>query len=303
MFGVKNYFSKSQQFISFAALAFLLSSYDAYSMDLPPEEDIRLVGIKKLADAGDVNAQIQLFNMYCYGDGVPKNIKTALDYGELASARGTALERYDFAFSCRLSEDYERSFRIFKRLADEGDINGQLMVSSIYRDGDGVPQNLEEALEYCYRAINQGRVESLSQGRVEPLGMLSTLYTDMGNYYLATETLIAAAKDEKDAPYLLANLYLKRESVASSPLNEYVPQDTLKGLHYLKLAANNGLAEASFDLANIYSKGLYGVPQNEVAGSYYLLFAETQGSDQAKYELALICEKERERRARNTQEK
>jgi len=49
-----------------------------------------------------------------------------------------------------------------RKLADQGDAEAQFMLGTLYRNGDGVLQNDEQAVEWFQRAANQGYVRALS---------------------------------------------------------------------------------------------------------------------------------------------
>jgi TPR repeat protein len=71
-----------------------------------------------------------------------------------------------------LREDYTAAMRILKPLAEQGDMNAQFMVGTLYDNGYGVPIDATEAALWFRKAAEQGHTLAATS-----LGML-TLYGD-----------------------------------------------------------------------------------------------------------------------------
>ena len=54
--------------------------------------------------------------------------------------------------------DYVVAYRIWRPLAEQGDVNAQLMLGLLYVDGDGVPLDEVEATYWFRKAAEQGPV-------------------------------------------------------------------------------------------------------------------------------------------------
>jgi len=52
--------------------------------------------------------------------------------------------------------DYETALRIFRQLADQGDIDAQVNLGVMYERGKGVPQDYKEAMKWYRKAADQG---------------------------------------------------------------------------------------------------------------------------------------------------
>jgi TPR repeat protein len=59
--------------------------------------------------------------------------------------------------------DYDGALAIWKPLAEQGDVNMQLLVGSIYDLGQGVPQDDAEAVKWYELAANQGSAKGQYQ--------------------------------------------------------------------------------------------------------------------------------------------
>jgi TPR repeat protein len=56
--------------------------------------------------------------------------------------------------------DYDAALRMFKQLAAEGDALSQLYVGSMHERGEGVPQNVQEAIHWYQMSSEQGNVDA-----------------------------------------------------------------------------------------------------------------------------------------------
>jgi len=96
-----------------------------YSSSQQPNES------KKKAEAGDAHAQIDLYFMYRYGEGVLKNVAQAMWW--------------------------------LRKAAEAGDAVAQSYLGEIYQSGDGVPKDRVEAVKWYRMAAEQGHVYSQTQ--------------------------------------------------------------------------------------------------------------------------------------------
>lgn len=52
--------------------------------------------------------------------------------------------------------DYKTAFRLFKPLADKGNVPAQVAIGIMYRDGEGVPSDYVEAAKWYRKAAERG---------------------------------------------------------------------------------------------------------------------------------------------------
>jgi len=86
---------------------------------------------KKKAEAGDADAQIDLYFMYRHGEGVLKNVAEAMWW--------------------------------LRKAAEAGDATAQSYLGEFYQSGDGVPKVSAEAVKWYRMAAEQGHVYSQTQ--------------------------------------------------------------------------------------------------------------------------------------------
>ena len=99
------------------------------------------------ADQGNAKAQYNLGMDYYTGCGVPKDLKKAVRYLQLAADQG-----YDIAAQCNLGLCYE----IYLLAADQGHAIAQSCLGVCYGNGAGVPKDMKEAVRYFRLAADQG---------------------------------------------------------------------------------------------------------------------------------------------------
>ena len=68
-----------------------------------------------------------------------------------------------------------------------------------------------------------------------------------------------------------------------------VPQDTAKGVEWIRKSAENGFAEAQYALGLFYSEGKAGLKQDKPQSAQWFLKAAQQGHKDAQYSLGVIC--------------
>lgn len=86
------------------------------------------VSFHTLADKGNCRAQHYLGEMYCHGQGVPKQLETALKWYEAAAASGhrAAQTQLDLLYArddTGVSRDYVKAHAWLSMAADNGDSN------------------------------------------------------------------------------------------------------------------------------------------------------------------------------------
>lgn len=97
------------------------------------------------AAAGDAVAQIQVGNSYVEGHGQTRSSK-------------------------QLAADYAQAAEWYRKAAEQGDIDAQLHLASLYRDGRGVVRDMVQAATWYRKAAEQGDV-----GAQATLGVLYSM--------------------------------------------------------------------------------------------------------------------------------
>jgi TPR repeat protein len=143
---------------------------------------------KKLAEQGDVTAQVELGDMYRYGRGVPEDISKAIMWYTQAAEQGDerAQNRLGHMYKSGLDvpQDGSKAVIWYTQAAAQGDVTAQVELGDMYRYGydsttqnslvprllkpmvygyvyDGLPQDYTEAVKWYTKAAEQGH--SLAQ--------------------------------------------------------------------------------------------------------------------------------------------
>jgi TPR repeat protein len=176
--------------------------------------------------------------------------------------------------------DEEKAFDNYRRSAEAGFSYAMFRLGNCYENGTGVAQNESKAFEWYQKAEDLG----------DPLGI----------YYLgsAYERGIGVAKDPIQAMRLYktgANLYNESNCMYSLGIIYYygtadppIHKNVDQGMEWLEKAADNGNAQAQFELAYLYQEGSSGAPRDfNKAVSLYQKSAD-QDYSPAQYFLAQL---------------
>jgi len=180
---------------------------------------------RDLAERGDVGAQYALGRMYARGEGVPKDTDQARNWFSKAKTQGNALKAYN-------SGDFATALRIYRPLADNGQVLAEYIIGLMYANGQGVPENYGEAVKWLQKAAEQGEAKAqFSVGVIyfKGLGMPKNP-AEASKWYRR-----AADQGNATALYNLGAMYAKGENVA---------QDSVTAHMLYTLAAKHGIKAA-----------------------------------------------------------
>jgi len=109
------------------------------------------------AEAGDLESQIKVADIYCFGWGVGEDKKKAIFWYKKAIDQGSveALLNSEPCFTETLG--YE-AVRFYRQLAENGNTEAQILLASLYEGGRCVPKNDAEAFRLRMQAaeLNNG---------------------------------------------------------------------------------------------------------------------------------------------------
>lgn len=261
----------------------------------PPQEDDGLVdmeagrgepmlvvdvdGLRASAEAGRVDAQVALGDMYGAGLQVPKDDAQAVHWYRKAAERGDAVAQYKvavaFSTGAGVKKDDDLAVAWLLKSAEQGYPEAQNDVGVMYADGSGgFPEDDGKALILYKKAAESGSANAQFN--------LATMY--FNGRGVEADPKMAAAWYQKaanqDHPGALSNLgYLHLAGVG-------VLKSEQMALLYFERAARKGSADGMHNLALLYETG--GVlPQNhEHAVGWYRQAAE-QGFAESQYNLGL----------------
>lgn len=113
---------------------------------------------------GDLEAQLQMAEMLYYGDRVPADAKTAMQWYRQAALKGDAGAQAMVAYMLHEGVGCERSeaeaFNWFRLGAENGDAYCQFMFGSALEEGLHTPKNVSAALNWYRKAADQGHNEA-----------------------------------------------------------------------------------------------------------------------------------------------
>jgi hypothetical protein len=116
------------------------------------------------AEGGNPEAQARLGFFYEFGEGVTKNLESALSWYSKAADQGNRAASFNLA-GCHLNgvgvkQDSAKAVEIYMGLANLGDEDAMFALAKIYEQGNGVPKNLPRAIEYYRKAAAKGLSEA-----------------------------------------------------------------------------------------------------------------------------------------------
>ena len=187
------------------------------------------------ADQGLAKAQGLLADRYYYGEGIEWSPEKALHYYQLGAAKNNlnCLYRLGFYFKDRFF--YNKSFKYFKRSADQGYAPGLYAVANCYRDGLGVEKSFQKAIEYYELALAKSYNKDKAFNEIETC---KQAFKDLENYQ------IYAAKGDPKAQFRLGMAYYKGELG--------LERDFANALDHFALAAEQGFIPAILKFYDLY---------------------------------------------------
>jgi TPR repeat protein len=171
--------------------------------------------------------------------------------------------------------DYSTAARLYRPLADEGNLLAQYNLGLMYAKGQGVPRNDIEAVRWYRLAADRGC--DLAQYN------LGLMYGDgQGVPKNEAEAMkwfrLAADQGYVAGQFNLGLMYAKGQGV---------PRNDIEAAKWYTLAANQGGAQAQHNLGLMYAEG-QGVPKNEAEAVRWYRLAADQGAAIAQLNLGLM---------------
>lgn len=115
---------------------------------------------KKLAEAGDREAQYNLAMLYRAGKGVEKDPEQGAQWFRRAADQGLTEAQFQLGYCYDKGEGVEQSdqyaFIWYRKAAEHGHVNAQINLGVMYANGLGTPQDLQLAYVWFNLAAAQG---------------------------------------------------------------------------------------------------------------------------------------------------
>ena len=139
-----------------------------------PQDDSEAVRwFRRAAEQDDATAQVNLGLMYYNGEGVPQDDSEAVRWFRRAAEQDDATAQNNLGFMYRhgkgVPQDDSEAVRWFRRAAEHGDADAQVNLGYMYDAGWGVPQDDRQAFQWYRRASEQGIWLSLGGVREDPM--------------------------------------------------------------------------------------------------------------------------------------
>jgi uncharacterized protein len=183
----------------------------------------------------------------------------------LTLAPGASATEISEMHSEYLKGDHEKTLRIARSLADEGNTDGLYMLGIMQLKGEGTPSDVPSALERLKRSAGKGHVRAqhdlgLIYGRGE-FGVTPNSIEAIKWYTLAAD------QGEQESTYNLGVLHFTGEGVAI---------DRAEGCRWFEKSARLGYAAGQFAAGECYEKG-FGRPKDAIKAKYWYDLAKAQG--------------------------
>ena len=165
--------------------------------------------------------------------------------------------------------DYETLEKILKKAAEQGNASAQFNLGNMYRLGEAVIQDDEEAVTWFRLASEQGHASAQFN--------LGLMYRD-GKGVLKDDKeavkwyQLAAAQGTAGAQYNLGYMYRYGNGVL---------QDDKEAVKWYQLAAEQGIVEAQFNIGVMYANG-EGVLEDDVYAWMWWDIATSKGHEKGK---------------------
>lgn len=223
------------------------------------------VNAQKAADKGNVKAKMQLAEMYGKGELVAKDIKKAFDLTAEAAEAGDASAAFALA-SMYLDgvgcyPDAQKAYALYAEAAERGHYEGWYEMGFIL-ENKLIVSSEDDYMDLYKKAADAGVASAQSRLGIE------YLYGENKNTELGLRYLHDAA--DQDDPVAVGNLGLEYIR------GEIIDKDQEKGLMMLEQASDEGAAEASYYLAELFFCE-YCIPKDLEKAKKYAKLAVEQG--------------------------
>ena len=181
----------------------------------------------------------------------------------------------DDAWDAYNRSDYAQALRLYRPLAEKGDVDAQYKIGTIYWDGLGITKSYQEALKWFRLAARQGDMDARYNLGVMYGGGQGVLqdYNEALKWYR-----LAAAQSHEGA---IENL--KSPNIVAAALPSPTPQPIHQSQDYKRLIplAKQGNADAQYNLGVMYFTG-FGVTESTHEALKWFRLAARQGHIRAK---------------------
>ncbi len=202
----------------------------------------------KLAEQGDVNAQLSLGYIYLYGgEGEAVDYDKAFEYYAQAALQNDNVGLNNlgslYYSGIGVPRNTSKAAVLFEKAADLGNVDAAVNLGFMLMSGNGIAQNKQKAMSWFEKAAEQKNpTAQFMVGYAHYTGKLLPR-----DYKKAAEEMRAAADAKFDeAQYQLALMYINGHGF---------PQNYSNAVKYLKLAISQGHINSMMTLGDIWERG------------------------------------------------
>ncbi|WP_062227414.1 tetratricopeptide repeat protein [Aureimonas frigidaquae] len=178
------------------------------------------------------------------------------------------------AFSAYQKGYYLSAFRIAEPLAHMGDAAAQSLVAELSLRGQGVPLDVENAARWYRLSAQAGRPEAQFR-----YALMLLQGEGVARDPAQARTLMHSAAD---AGLPLAAFNYGQMLIQGAPTGGFAD-----ALRYFEVAADAGLSDAQYALAQLYANGRGVTARDDITARFWLREAARQGHDTAQIELGI----------------
>ena len=250
------------------------------------------VELKKRADSGDADAQVNLGVLYANGQGVPIDYAQAIQWWDKGAAQGYPPAQINLGWLYYHIQDYVRARQWWKKAAAQGHAPAQFGLGVLYEKGQGVPIDYAQASQWWDKAAAQGYAPAQVNLGVlyrDGQGVPQDYATARRWYEKAAAQNNAIAQSNLGWVYATINGVPAEAQVRLGQLyanGQGVPQDYATARGWYEKAAAQGLAQAQYYLGSLYGIG-QGVPKDTAKAVEWWQKAAAQGYAVTQYNLSL----------------
>lgn len=207
------------------AVCFIALSNISFAADQGSEDrKARAAQVKEAAEAGKVEAQLELGYMYAAGGyGVRRSYKDAAAWWEKAYAQGNARAAFYLATLYVRGKgepkDIDRALVLLKESSQKGDSFAMAYLGDLYLDGKLVDQNVKTAIDWFNKALKLNDAEAERQ-----LGLMHMTGDHLPKDQKEGVRLFRASAEQGYGPgmFLLAEALHQGAGIKADPVEAYV---------------------------------------------------------------------------------
>ncbi|WP_299962276.1 tetratricopeptide repeat protein [uncultured Roseobacter sp.] len=147
--------------------------------------------LRNSADAGVIDAQLEIARLYSVGDGVTPNLETALWWNKKAADQGSARGQYNAALEYLFGDEAVRSpslaVKLLLQASEQGLAEAQNALGSVYRSGLDIKSDSKAAVElyrkaalqnYAPAKVNLGDMYVMAEGVAQDIETAVNWYSE-----------------------------------------------------------------------------------------------------------------------------